>query len=105
MLEATVAYIEERPTGWLVVWRDAETGKKRSRLINWGVPGTAGEEFTKEAARLAAEGLAALKKLTAPHESFGPAPVRLGPVRAHRRADHFGQTTSRSSTEFHERSR
>jgi hypothetical protein len=100
MLEATVAYIEERPTGWLVVWRDAETGKKRSRLINWGVPGTAGEEFTKEAARLAAEGLAALKKLTALHESS---------VQLQCASDQFalidGQTTSRSSTEFHERSR
>jgi hypothetical protein len=52
-----VAYIEERKNGWLVVWRDGETGRKRSRLVAWGKPGTAGEDFTKDKAHKAAEAL------------------------------------------------
>ena len=31
-----VAYIEERRSGYLVVWRHAETSKKTSRLTKWG---------------------------------------------------------------------
>jgi integrase len=60
-----MAYIEERSTGWLVVWRDAATGKKLSRLIKWGGnPNTIGGSVTKEEARRDAEGLAAEKRKT-----------------------------------------
>jgi hypothetical protein len=59
-----MAYVEERKSGWLVVWREAETGKKRSRLIAWGKPGTLGEDFTKDEARKSAEALAEQKRQT-----------------------------------------
>ncbi len=57
-----MAYVEERKKGWLVVWRDAESGRKRSRLIAWGRPGTVGEDFTKDEARKSAEALAEEKR-------------------------------------------
>jgi integrase len=58
-----MAYIKERPRAFLVCWRDAETGKTKSRSFSWGNPyreGTIGrEEFsgplTREEARAAAE--------------------------------------------------
>jgi integrase len=52
-----VAYIEERKTGFLVIYRDADTGRKKSRLFAWGGdPNTAGGVITKEEARADAEG-------------------------------------------------
>jgi hypothetical protein len=55
-----VAYVEERPTGWLVVWRDSETNRKRSRLVAWGgAADLAGGVVTKDDARQRAEQLAA----------------------------------------------
>jgi integrase len=56
-----MAYIEERKNGYLVVWRDAETGKKLSRFIAQGKPGTLGEDFD---ARAFAEALAEEKRQT-----------------------------------------
>ncbi|MEO8425462.1 MAG: site-specific integrase [Actinomycetota bacterium] len=51
-----VAYVEERKNGYLVVWREAETGKKTSRLLKWGGdPNTLGGVTTKEEARRYAE--------------------------------------------------
>jgi integrase len=48
-----MAHIEERRgSGWLVSWREAETGKRKSRLIRWGV---GPEPLTKEQARTRAE--------------------------------------------------
>ena len=64
--EAVVAYIEERANGFLVVWRDAATGKKRSRLTSkWGYvewnddPTKPDHMMTKEEARKRAQGAAA----------------------------------------------
>lgn len=59
-----MAYVEERKNGWLVVWRDADTGRKKSRLVQWGHPGTAGEDFTKKDARRAADALKEQKQQT-----------------------------------------
>jgi integrase len=53
-----VAYVEERKNGWLVVWNDAEDGKRHSRLVPWGGnPESVGGVTTVEGARVAAEGL------------------------------------------------
>ena len=60
-----MAWITERERDFLVRWRDAETGKTRSRSISWNVEGDgSGDDFevTKEAARQRAEALAATKR-------------------------------------------
>jgi hypothetical protein len=55
-----VAYVEERPTGWLVVWRVSGTNRKRSRLVAWGgAADMAGGIITKDDARQRAEQIAA----------------------------------------------
>ncbi len=66
-----MAYIEERPNGFLVVWR--EDGKKRSRSFRWGYKvtnfGEGGPDtltVTKEDAHHAAEALEAEKRQKEP---------------------------------------
>jgi integrase len=61
-----MAYIEDRPGGFLVVWRDAETRAKTSRLVKWNTDGKADPDddfaITKEQARADAEQLRDLKR-------------------------------------------
>lgn len=62
-----MAWIVEREHDFLVRWRDADTGKKRSRTFRWNTegPGTGGDfEVTKEDAHRAAQGLAERKRQT-----------------------------------------
>lgn len=59
-----MAYIEARKGGWLVVWRDAETGKKTSRIVAWNDRTDPDFAVTKEDARARAEALAEKKRQT-----------------------------------------
>jgi integrase len=59
-----MAYVEERLSGWLVVWKDCETGKRRSKLVRWGYTRTnfvtnQDELVTKDIGRGEADDLAA----------------------------------------------
>jgi integrase len=65
-----MAWIIERERDFLVRWRDAETGKTKSRSVRWNVethsadPATADGEITREEARAWAESLAERKRQT-----------------------------------------
>ncbi len=65
-----MAWITERERDFLVRWRDAYTGKTKSRSVPWNVethsadPATADLEITREEARASAESLAERKRET-----------------------------------------